>query len=57
MNYLGGAIWDDFEEEVVFKQNLEVWIDLQEAATRRGGVFMEKKILENQRKGRVPFKN
>ena len=23
------AIWDDFMEEVVLKQNLEVWIDLQ----------------------------
>ena len=23
------AIWDDFMEEVVLKQSLEVWIDLQ----------------------------
>lgn len=33
-----GTLWSDFMEKVVFKQNLEVWVGLEQAVTR-GSVF------------------
>lgn len=35
-----GALWRDFMKEVVFKQSLEVWVRLEQAATG-GNVFMQ----------------